>query len=248
MTEEIAKNLEPLKNFLAQQRKWCLRDMAEADFLWQNWMCQQGYERKAFFEVPQNLVFMRQHKNVFLSEFQEYQSKFTVPRFQSIDAMEGKILDREEKTAWRTLFLRICFQDTSVAKQFPKTMALLQGIECPLVMFSVLEPGKTLPEHCGYFSGVLRYHLGLQVPPDCWLTVNRQKCVWEPDILFDDTFPHSVQNNSDQPRLVLLLDIPRPFHEQEARDLNHQFLKIGATTEHIRQDLSRVDLMHQQTN
>ena len=55
---------------------------------------------------------------------------------------------------------------------------------------------------------VLRCHLGLSVPPDCYLQVGDFKKTWEDGktLVFDDTYIHSAANNSDQPRVILLLD------------------------------------------
>ena len=55
---------------------------------------------------------------------------------------------------------------------------------------------------------VLRCHLGLTIPKDCYLLVNDKKGYWEQGIcmVFDDTYVHSAVNNSDEQRVILLLD------------------------------------------
>ena len=68
--------------------------------------------------------------------------------------------------------------------------------------FSILEPGKSVPEHEGPYLGYLRYHLGVRVPvrnpPK--LVVNGQDYVWKEGeaVLFDDSWPHSVVNHSEE--------------------------------------------------
>jgi beta-hydroxylase len=87
-------------------------------------------------------------------------------------------------------------------------------------MFSVLLPGKKLAPHQGPYNGVLRYHLSLIVPEapknelnGCFLKVNDKNHYWEEglDVYFDDTYMHSVENNTDSTRVVLFLDIKKKF-------------------------------------
>jgi aspartate beta-hydroxylase len=43
-------------------------------------------------------------------------------------------------------------------------------------------------------------------------------------LLWDDTYPHEVWNNSDQMRLVLLLDVRRPHMPFDLRVLSHALI------------------------
>jgi beta-hydroxylase len=119
---------------------------------------------------------------------------------------------------WEVLFLKIYNRDTNKIKYFPETYKLLSMIpECSLAMFSILPPGKKLEPHYGTYKGVLRYHLGLIIPKkrkDCFLLVNRKKYNWKKgeDVMFDETFLHSAENNTDETRVVLFLDIKRNFN------------------------------------
>jgi ornithine lipid ester-linked acyl 2-hydroxylase len=97
----------------------------------------------------------------------------------------------------------------------PETTRLLEampGLE--LAMFSVLEPGKEIPWHRGPNRGVLRYHLGLMVPAggSCFLDVGEHRYRWREGegVVFDDTLRHRAVNDSDEPRVVLFLDLTRP--------------------------------------
>jgi aspartyl/asparaginyl beta-hydroxylase (cupin superfamily) len=99
----------------------------------------------------------------------------------------------------------------------PQTAALLKqvpGIQNAL--FSFLAPGKIVPAHRGFSKSIIRCHLGLVVPtpPDqCFMDIGNARYGWQPGrlLIFDDTCRHSVSNNSDQERVVLLFDIPRPL-------------------------------------
>lgn len=81
--------------------------------------------------------------------------------------------------------------------------------------FSVLDPGKSVPLHDGPYVGYLRYHLGVRVPAQNppSIRVAGQEYVWKDGeaVLFDDSWPHEVVNHSDEPRAVLIVDVPRPL-------------------------------------
>jgi len=79
-------------------------------------------------------------------------------------------------------------------------------------MFSILAPGKHIPDHCGPYKGVIRYHLGLKVPRDarqCRIRVGDEYATWAEGTseLFDDTYEHEVWNDTDEERVVLFCDV-----------------------------------------
>ena len=110
------------------------------------------------------------------------------------------------------------------ASRAPATSALLcqnkelrrHATSCPFgsAYFSLLRPGTRLSPHCGPTNARLRAHLGLVVPEGDI----RIRCGDEPArkwaegevIVFDDSFEHEVWNLTDQPRLVLIVDIWHP--------------------------------------
>src|SRR5882672_3157647 len=67
-------------------------------------------------------------------------------------------------------------------------------------MFSILAPGKTIPQHRGPYNGVLRLHVGLRVltsePHICAIRVNGETRTWANDevLLFDDSYQHDAWN------------------------------------------------------
>jgi len=108
--------------------------------------------------------------------------------------------------------LRVLNKDTDNAPHFPFTMSLINQISCPAVMFSILTPHAQLAPHSDPDAGVIRYHLGLKVPKDkenCFLVVNDKKLHWQEghDLMFDETYIHSAENNTNERRVVLLLNI-----------------------------------------
>jgi aspartate beta-hydroxylase/beta-hydroxylase len=98
----------------------------------------------------------------------------------------------------------------------PATCAALARVPGLLqAFFSVLEPSKSVPLHDGPYLGYLRYHLGVKVPRDDppMIRVAGQPYVWKEGegVMFDDSWPHEVINRSREPRVVLIVDVPRPL-------------------------------------
>jgi aspartate beta-hydroxylase/beta-hydroxylase len=98
----------------------------------------------------------------------------------------------------------------------PETCAALHRVPGVLqAFFSVLEAGKSVPLHDGPYIGYLRYHLALRVPKEDppMIRVAGQPYVWKEGeaVMFDDSWPHEVINHSREPRVVLIVDVPRPL-------------------------------------
>lgn len=115
----------------------------------------------------------------------------------------------------------------------PKTAELLRRIpNLYTAFFSVLDPNTHIAPHFGYYKGFLRYHIGVMIPHDnedqcCWIRVNAdpadnakrdrslidrgEKHYWHngQGVMFDDTFLHEANNESDEVRVVLFLDVAR---------------------------------------
>ncbi|TMP29973.1 aspartyl beta-hydroxylase [Pseudoalteromonas rubra] len=92
--------------------------------------------------------------------------------------------------------------------------------------FSVLKPGAKIPPHRGPFNGVLTYHMGLKLPKDrdqCFIKVDKKKYVWEygEGVVFDDTYVHEVENNTDEIRVILMLNFARPVHSPFSKLCNY---------------------------
>ena len=119
---------------------------------------------------------------------------------------------------WKMFFLKagkIRFERN--CQEFPETMKIIES-EKNLISayFSVIGPRKMLMPHEGPWCGVLRIHLGLQIPTEgkgCTLVVNQQEYRWEEGkaVVFDDTYEHIAVNMTDRNRIVLFLDYMRPL-------------------------------------
>lgn len=114
-----------------------------------------------------------------------------------------------------------------LAKQLaPFTSTLIEKFpEVKLAMFSILGPKSSISRHRGPFRGALRYHLGLDCPKQdgCQIEVDGQPYRWKDgeDVLFDDTFMHSVENNTDDTRIIFFCDVARPMKTQSADRFNN---------------------------
>lgn len=138
-----------------------------------------------------------------------------IPNFQDISP-DQKLLT--EGAQWKTFFL-YAYGHTVEGNcaRCPETVRLLRAIPgMKTAMFSILAPGKHIPEHRGFYKGVLRYHLGLLIPPPAeasGIRVGRETRRWEEgkSLIFDDTFPHEAWNGSAAHRVVLFVDFVRPM-------------------------------------
>ncbi len=138
-----------------------------------------------------------------------------LPNFQDISPRQHRIANDDR---WKTYFFcAFGFQAKKNCDRCPETWKLLQRVPgLKVAFFSILAPGKHIPEHRGKHKGILRYHLGLQVPEpkaDCRIRIEDQIAYWEEgkSLIFDDTFYHEVWNDTDGYRVVLFLDIARPM-------------------------------------
>ncbi|HEX8420856.1 MAG TPA: aspartyl/asparaginyl beta-hydroxylase domain-containing protein, partial [Sphingomonas sp.] len=81
--------------------------------------------------------------------------------------------------------------------------------------FSILAPGTHIPEHRGVTKGLLTCHLGLIVPREgnLRMRVDDRVVRWSEGetLVFDDTYPHEVWNDTDETRVVLLVQFERPL-------------------------------------
>lgn len=119
---------------------------------------------------------------------------------------------------WRSFFLvGYGYEIEENCARAPKTAALVRQIPgLNSAFFSILAPGAKIPRHRGVTRGIVTCHLGLSVPDspqDCWMDVEGQRLHWRNGewLIFDDSRFHQVDNETDQQRVILLLQIRRPM-------------------------------------
>lgn len=138
-----------------------------------------------------------------------------IPNFQDISKDQTNLTKDD---LWKTFFLYgYGFKFEPNCNICPETTRVIESIpDMYTAMFSVLAPGKHIPRHRGPYRGLLRAHLALLVPEpnkECWIQVDEETAHWQEGkcIVFDDTYQHQVENNTDGTRVVLFLDILRPM-------------------------------------
>ena len=153
---------------------------------------------------------------VILEELQYVmKSGVKIPAFQEVSPMQKGITNDDK---WKTFVFKgynadfvqnhsLCPETSTLLDKYPNITS---------AMFSILEPGKTIPPHTGPFNGVLRFHLPLIVPDDetlSGITIKEDTHHWEQGVgvVFDDSFSHHAWNNSNQVRVVLFIDFIRPL-------------------------------------
>jgi ornithine lipid ester-linked acyl 2-hydroxylase len=103
----------------------------------------------------------------------------------------------------------------------PQTASLVKAIPGLITAgFSRLAPGAHIVPHAGKPVGVLRCHMGIDVPPRCGLRVGQEIRRWENGrcMVFDDTSEHEAWNLDERYRTVLLLDFKAPdWYTQSVR-------------------------------
>lgn len=108
---------------------------------------------------------------------------------------------------------------TANTRHCPQTMALLKRFPMPEIdgcganaMFSLLAPQTRIPPHTGVANFRLVCHLPLIVPPSCWFRVGEQRREWRRGEawVFDDTIEHEAVNDSDELRVIMIIDCWHP--------------------------------------
>jgi beta-hydroxylase len=165
-----------------------------------------------------------------------------LPNFQDISPDQVSITNDD---GWKTFFfLGYGFRADANCARCPQTTAVLDGIPgLTTAFFSILSPGKHIPEHRGPWRGVLRYHLALQVPEpasDAGIEVGGEIAHWEEgrSLLFDDGYEHRAWNDTDGVRVVLFADVIRPLRGP-ARWLNQALIRVIAVSPFIQEARGR---------
>ena len=174
--------------------------------------CEPVYHPQYIFQFLPELQIIQNNWKVIRKEYQQIKNKLKPIKGETY--FEDDIIKTEK---WERFYIK-WYSDISkeVIQQLPKTTKLLNQCQnIQLAMFSVMKPGTIVYPHRGPYRGSLRVHLGLECPSmeeGCYITIDNKKYGWKDGefLIFDDTYTHEVQNNSDKERVVLFMDISRP--------------------------------------
>jgi aspartyl/asparaginyl beta-hydroxylase (cupin superfamily) len=179
-----------------------------------------GDERPVLFDIDNTIPELRQVENAFSeirSEFLAALEQVAVmPTFHELDPAQDYI-SATTPYDWRMFYLYAMGEvPEENAALCPRTIAVLKKIPNLFqASFSILDPGKSVPEHEGPYYGYLRYHLGIEVPTDNppSIRIHDHVHTWKAgeSILFDDSWNHEVINKSTERRVVLIVDVLRPM-------------------------------------
>jgi aspartyl/asparaginyl beta-hydroxylase (cupin superfamily) len=101
---------------------------------------------------------------------------------------------------------------------FPVTAQAVHDAKVPAVRigFAILPPNGSTSRHTDINNFVLTGHLAIDIPCSgenkCWLEVGdtKEQSTNGEMLLFDSTIYHKAVNDSDLPRVVLLIDVWHP--------------------------------------
>lgn len=202
-------------------------------------------------EFPES-AFLEEHWEEIRDEMQAVlASGDRIPSFQEVDKGQ-RLITKDDQ--WKT-FVLLGYGNPVHANvaRCPKTWALLQ--QCPRVssaMFSILAPGKRIKPHVGPTNAVLRYHLGLQIPKEgeCYIIVDGERYDWKEGegVMFDDTYRHSVWNNTKERRVVLFLDVARQFPQKPALErMNQRVLRYVQKSKRVQKACAKAEVQRSTT-
>jgi beta-hydroxylase len=175
-----------------------------------------------------------------------------IPKFHEVDGIQ-RFISAKDQVPWRVFGIKAFdkWLEPNVQKT-PKTVALLKRMpQVSLAMFSILDAGKRIPRHFGFFRGVFRYHLGLMIPDtskggECYIICGGERYDWKEGegVLFDDTYMHEVWNKTDQRRVVLFLDVLRDnsLPRWLARLNRHMYRKL-ATSKRVQKAARKAEVV-----
>ncbi|MDP2332876.1 MAG: aspartyl/asparaginyl beta-hydroxylase domain-containing protein [Reyranella sp.] len=139
--------------------------------------------------------------------------------------------------AWRTFLLKLWGHDVKEnAAAVPDTMAAIAKIPgVHTALFSILHGYAEIEPHRGSAAGVVRFHYPLIVPTEpekCWIEIGGHHFFWEEGqpLVFDDTREHWVKNQTDQTRVVLIIDFnaDMPFPVNLYTGLRYKIVRRSA--------------------
>ncbi len=139
--------------------------------------------------------------------------------------------------AWRTFLLKIwgheIKENTAAVPDTYEAISRIPGVHTAL--FSILAGGAEIEPHRGSAAGVIRFHYPLIVPTEpekCWIEIGGHHFFWQEGepLVFDDTREHWVKNQTDQTRVVLIIDFnaDMPFPVSLYTGLRYNLIRRSA--------------------
>jgi dTDP-4-amino-4,6-dideoxygalactose transaminase len=165
-----------------------------------------------------------------------------LPRLQDLSPDQARIATDDR---WRTFPLyAFGYRAQRNCALCPETARLVEAVPgLESAWFSILLPGYRIPEHRGITKGLLTSLLGVKLPDRrdrCAIRVGSRILHYQEgrSIIFDDTHPHEIWNDTDQQRVVLIVDFRRPLRPL-GRLFNDAFLWAFKRTGYVKEARQR---------
>lgn len=155
-----------------------------------------------------------------LQAFLDTQTMPLIAEVQGLDpsSHEAKVSIPADPYQWSTIVLQALGEDVpeNIA-HFPeswKVLGQLSGMAS--IGFTGLQPRSHVTPHVGPNRGALRYQLPIIVPGDpgaCRIRVGDEQVIWHEGrpVLFDLSIDHEAWNDSDELRVLLMIELPTPI-------------------------------------
>lgn len=199
-----------------------------------NWLINLIHSKKVFYNSEEKYEIFK--SSTILEKYWKYVRKEAINVMDIDQNVWRNFTNQSEEfwKGWKTFPLRMFGKDNiENQNKCPITREILRdNPEILTAFFSIMEPHKTLPSHYGPFKGILRYHLGLLIPPkeagNCFISVDNIIYEWKEGegILFDETYKHFVMNQTDYPRIILFIDVKRPMYSNIMNYINSSLIWI----------------------
>ncbi|CAM9147902.1 unnamed protein product [Discosporangium mesarthrocarpum] len=116
---------------------------------------------------------------------------------------------------WRKVVLQDRIWDPITSRCFPETTKIIKALPLPSceVCFASQGPSSGIGLHTDNTNFFLTAHLGIDIPEgECWIQVGETKKEWcnGKVMVFDASFMHKTRNESNRPRIVLLIRFWHP--------------------------------------
>jgi aspartyl/asparaginyl beta-hydroxylase (cupin superfamily) len=162
------------------------------------------------------------------------------------DYIGGGEVQNNNDDGWRIYVVKLG-KNNFAKDTMPELTRVLENIpEVVSCAVSILPAKKAIPIHVGYSKGVMRYQLAIKVPTDrnnVFICVNGEKYNWTEGegVLFDDTYPHKVYNNTNEDRVVLYMDVLRPFLNPFLDLLNRFVVYLVSNSSIAKKEIARTE-------
>lgn len=177
-----------------------------------------GKKRPIYFSTretrPELLVF-EQNFHIIKQEHENVEKLNQIPAYEDLDKFQYD--PDEPKGKWKVFVINMMGEFDEVAEKIcPEICNMIREVpDVFQAMFSVLEPGRSIPAHKGPYKGYLRYHIGVKIPKvnPPRIRIEDTYYTWKEGegIIFDDSWDHEVINEATEERVVLIIDILRPM-------------------------------------